>query len=45
MANQGKRFVFDTADFIISGDGDLQVLNPFRKIKIISPREFLDTDI
>jgi len=33
------------ADFIISGDGDLQVLNPFRKIKIISPREFLDTDI
>ncbi len=33
------------ADFIISGDGDLQVLNPFRKIKIVSPREFLDADI
>ena len=33
------------ADFIISGDGDLQVLNPFRRIKIISPRDFLDTGI
>jgi len=33
------------ADFIISGDGDLQVLNPFRKIKIVSPREFLDADM
>lgn len=33
------------ADFIISGDGDLQVLNPFRKIKIVSPREFLDADL
>lgn len=33
------------ADFIISGDGDLQVLNPFRKIKIFSPREFLEADI
>ena len=33
------------ADFIISGDGDLQVLNPFRTTKIISPREFLDIDI
>jgi len=33
------------ADFIISGDGDLQVLNPFRKIAILSPREFLDADI
>ena len=33
------------ADFIISGDGDLQALNPFRKIKIISPRAFLDTDL
>lgn len=29
------------ADFIISGDGDLQVLNPFRNISIVSPREFL----
>jgi len=33
------------ADFIISGDGDLQVLNPFRKISIISPRMFLEADI
>lgn len=33
------------ADFIISGDADLQVLNPFRKIKIVSPREFLDTKV
>lgn len=32
-------------DFIISGDGDLQILNPFRKISIISPREFLEADI
>lgn len=32
------------ADFIISGDGDLQVLNPFRKVQIISPREFLDAE-
>jgi len=33
------------ADFIISGDQDLQVLNPFRKIAILSPREFLETDL
>ena len=33
------------ADFIISGDGDLQVLNPFRKIAILSPREFLEAGI
>jgi putative PIN family toxin of toxin-antitoxin system len=33
------------ADFIISGDSDLQVLNPFRKIPIVSPREFLEADI
>ena len=33
------------ADFIISGDGDLQVLNPFRKVKIVSPRAFLEADI
>jgi len=32
------------ADFIISGDGDLQVLNPFRNISIVSPREFLAAD-
>jgi len=33
------------ADFIISGDGDLQILNPFRKIPILSPREFLEADL
>ena len=33
------------ADFIISGDGDLQVLHPFRKISIVSPRDFLEVDI
>ena len=33
------------ADFIISGDEDLQVLNPFRKIAVVSPREFLEADI
>ncbi len=30
------------ADCIVSGDPDLQVLNPFENIPIISPREFLD---
>jgi putative PIN family toxin of toxin-antitoxin system len=29
------------ADYIISGDQDLLVLNPFRQIPIITPREFL----
>jgi uncharacterized protein len=29
------------ADFIISGDDDLLVLNPFREIPILTPREFL----
>lgn len=29
------------ADCIISGDDDLLVLNPFREIPIITPREFL----
>jgi uncharacterized protein len=32
------------ATLIVSGDKDLQVLNPFRKISILSPREFLETD-
>jgi putative PIN family toxin of toxin-antitoxin system len=32
------------ADVIVSGDEDLQVLNPFRKILILSPREFLESD-
>ena len=30
------------ADVIISGDGDLLVLNPFRDIPILSPAEFLE---
>jgi putative PIN family toxin of toxin-antitoxin system len=29
------------ADFIVSGDVDLLVLNPFRGIPILTPREFL----
>lgn len=29
------------ADYIISGDQDLLVLNPFRGILILTPREFL----
>jgi len=30
------------ADLIISGDNDLLVLNPFRGIPVITPREFID---
>lgn len=30
------------ADFLVTGDKDLLVLNPFRGIEIITPREFLD---
>ncbi len=30
------------ADFIVSSDTDLLELNPFRTIKIISPKEFFD---
>jgi len=33
------------ADLIVSGGKDLQILNPFRNIPIISLRELLDTDI
>ena len=29
------------ADFIITGDKDLLVLNPFRSIRILTPAEFL----
>ena len=29
------------ADYIVSGDNDLLVLNPFREIPIITPAEFL----
>lgn len=30
------------ADFLITGDNDLLVLNPFRGVEILNPREFLD---
>ena len=30
------------ADFIVSGDGDLLALNPFKGVSILPPREFLD---
>lgn len=30
------------ADCIVSGDPDLLILHPFRKIEILSPRDFLD---
>ena len=29
------------ADFLVTGDKDLLVLNPFRGVEIITPREFL----
>jgi putative PIN family toxin of toxin-antitoxin system len=31
-----------TADFLVTGDKDLLVLNPFHRVEIITPREFLD---
>ena len=34
--------VSGTADCIVSGDDDLLVLNPFRGIPILTPREFLN---
>ncbi len=36
--------VSGNADFLVTGDKDLLVLNPFRGVKIITPREFLDTN-
>lgn len=30
------------ADFLVTGDKDLLVLNPFRGVEIITPREFLE---
>ena len=30
------------ADFLVTGDKDLLVLNPFRGVEIITPRKFLD---
>ena len=34
--------VCGNADFLITGDKDLLILNPFRGVEIITPREFLD---
>ena len=34
--------VSGNADVIVSGDDDLLVLDPFRDIRIVTPREFLD---
>ncbi len=31
------------SDYILTGDGDLLVLNPWRGIMIVSPRTFLET--
>ncbi|OKH10930.1 putative toxin-antitoxin system toxin component, PIN family [[Limnothrix rosea] IAM M-220] len=33
------------ADYLITGDQDLLVLHPFRKIKIITPAQFLDENL
>ncbi|KAA3596809.1 MAG: putative toxin-antitoxin system toxin component, PIN family [Calditrichaeota bacterium] len=33
------------ADFILTGDKDLLVLNPFQEIKILSPRKFVEMRI
>lgn len=32
------------ADYLITGDKDLLVLNPFRGVEIITPREFSDNE-
>ena len=34
--------VSGNVDFLVTGDKDLLVLNPFRGVEIIAPREFLD---
>ena len=34
--------VSGNADFLVTGDKDLLVLNPFRGVEIITPRKFLD---
>jgi hypothetical protein len=34
--------VSGNSDFIITGDNDLLVLNPFRNIQIITPKSFLE---
>jgi putative PIN family toxin of toxin-antitoxin system len=30
------------ADYIVSGDQDLTVLNPFRGVQVLTPKEFID---
>ncbi|MCA1602016.1 MAG: putative toxin-antitoxin system toxin component, PIN family [Acidobacteria bacterium] len=34
--------ISDAADFLVTGDKDLLVLNPFRGVEIVTPREFLE---
>ena len=34
--------VSGNADFLVTGDKDLLVLNPFRGVEILTPREFLE---
>jgi putative PIN family toxin of toxin-antitoxin system len=36
LAGSGK------ADFLVTGDNDLLVLNPFRNIKVVTPRYFIN---
>lgn len=31
------------ADVIVTGDSDLLVLNPFRDIPVLNPKDFLET--
>lgn len=38
LASSGK------ADFLVTGDNDMLVLNPFRGIEIITPRDFLSSE-
>jgi len=33
------------ADYIVTGDKDLLALNPFRKIQIVTPAEFLKSKL
>ncbi len=37
--------VSGNADYIVSGDEDLLVLDPFRGIPILTPRNFVDRDL
>lgn len=33
------------AEFIVTGDADLLILNPFRGIRIVTPAEFLESSV